>query len=570
MRRLLSAILAGVLLAGAIGCSGTKNQPTPTDTSKPTTPAPAKEQVVRINIGTNPETLDPGKSTGIPEANVEGALFEGLLRLDENGKPVPGLAAEMPTVSPDGLTYTFKLRDAQWSNGDPITTEDFIWSWQRVLNPFTAAEYATFLYPVKGAQEMNSVPMKTKGADGKEVDRPEADVKADIAKAEAGLQVKAVDAKTLQVTLVAPLPYFDFLAYFHTLRPVHRKTVEADPEGWFRKADFPVTGPFKLQSWVPKDKVIVVKNPAYYDAAKVKLDKIEYYLIDQESTATTMFESGQLDFVESGVSRTEMDRLKKERPNELKILPYNGVYYYMFNVTKAPLDNIKVRKALTLAIDRKAIVENITKGGEVPAMSVVPAGVNDVTGDFRKNGGDFFKDNDVAEAKKLLAEAGFPDGKGFPKLEILYNTLEMHKKIAEAIQEMWKQNLGIEVTMTNAEWAVYMDRRDQLDFTIARAGWIGDYPDPMTFLDMWEKAGNNNDTGWEIKAFADLIAKVRATGDQKVRMQAMHDAEKIIMDEMPIMPIYHYTSPYLINPKLQGWKHYSTGSVDLRDAFWQQ
>ncbi len=570
MRRVLALLLVTVMGA-LVGCSGQKDTKTPEAPAAPSQgekPAAKKDQIVRINIGTDPETLDPGVSTGIPEANVELNLFEGLMRLDKDGRPIPGMAAAPPEVKDNGTTYIFKLRDAKWSNGDPVTAEDFVWSWKRALDPYTASEYAYQLWYIKGGEALSSVKLKTKGADGKEVDRPEAEVKAEIKKLSDALGVKALDAKTLEVKLEAPTPYFPAVAAFHTLFPVHRKSLESNPKDWFRKPETMVTnGAFKLQSWTPKDKVILVKNPDYYDAAKVKLDKIEYYLIEQESTATTMFESGQLDIVESGVSTTELDRLKKEKPNELKILPDLGTYYYRFNVTKPPMNDVKVRKALTMAIDRKAIVENITKAGQVPAMAFVPSGLPDASGEFRKNGGDFFKDNDVAAAKQLLADAGFPDGKGFPKLSILYNTNEAHKRIAEAIQEMWKKNLGIEVELVNQEWAVYLANQSSLNYMVSRAGWLGDYVDPMTFVDMFVTAGGNNQTGWSNKTYDDLVKQAKSTGDQTVRMKAMHDAEKVLMDEMPIMPIYFYVRVRLISPKVKGWSEPLTSGMNLREAY---
>ncbi|MGE5673831.1 MAG: peptide ABC transporter substrate-binding protein, partial [Mycobacterium leprae] len=340
-------------------------------------------------------------------------------------------------------------------------------------------------------------------------------------------------------------------------------------DAWFRDPKTMVTsGPFKMDSWDAKSKIVVSKNPNYWDAKSVKLDKVEYYLIDAESTSTTMYETGDLDVIESGVSVTELARLKKERPNDLKILDDLATYFYRFNVTKAPFDKPEVRKALAKSIDRKAIVENINQAGQIPAFALTPPGIPDVSGDFRKTGGDFFKE-DLAAAKDLLAKAGYPDGKGFPKVEILYNTSEAHKKIAEAIQEQWKKNLGIEVTLTNAEWGTYLDRESKLDYQVARAGWIGDYIDPMTFIDMFVTGGGNNETGWANKQYDALVKQAKSTADQKVRMQAMHDAEKILMDEMPIMPIYFYTRVRLISPKLKGWSEPLTSGFNVRDAYFE-
>lgn len=573
MRRFLALLLAVSMLA-AVGCSK-KTEETPTKGNEPA-PAPKAEQLVRINIGTDPKTLDPAVSTGVPEGNVQLALFEGLMRLDADGRPVPGVAKEYK-ASTDGTTYTFTLRDnAKWSNGDPVTAEDFVYSWKRALDPRTASEYAYQLYYVKGGEKLNTIALNKVGADGKEVlgadgkavPRDDKEIAADVEKAMAELGVKALDAKTLEVKLEAATPYFLSLTAFHTLYPVHKKSVEAAPDDWFRKPDLVGNGPFKMVSWTPKDKIIAQKNPNYWDAGAVKLDKIEFYLIDVESTATTMFESGQLDAIESGVSNTELDRLKKERPDELKILPDLGTYYYRFNVTKPPMDNAKVRKALALAIDREAIVKNITKGGQLPALAFVPGGIPDASApDFRKVGGDFYKDKDIEAAKKLLAEAGYPDGKGFPKLTILFNTSEGHKKIAEAIQEMWKKNLGIDVALNQQEWQVYLDAQSKLDYQVSRAGWIGDYIDPMTFIDMWVKDGGNNETGWFNPKYDELVNTAKKSADAAVRMKAMHDAEKILMDEMPIMPIYFYVRVRLVSKNLKGWSEPLTSGFNLRDAY---
>lgn len=562
MRRFFAALLAVLMLAAA-GCSK------PADNGSKT-----NENLVKINIGTNPKTLDPRVSTGNPESHVQIALFEGLMRLDKDGRAIPGVA-ESYTLSEDGLTYTFKIREnAKWSNGDPVTAEDFIWTWKSTLDPLLASEYAYQLYYIKGAEKMNKVPVnklgadgkEIKGADGKPVARPEAEVKADFEKAAANFGAKAIDSKTLEVKLIAPTPYFLSLTSFHTLYPVHKQSVEAAKDNWFRNADTMVgNGPFKLVSWKDKDKVVVEKNPNYWGKDEVKLEKVEFYLVEDESTATTMFESGELDIVSEGVNKAELERLKKDQKDALKLLPDLSTYFYRFNVTKPPMNNVKVRKALAMAIDRNAIVTNVAKAGEKPAFALTPEGILDVTGDFRTNGGDLFKE-DVEQAKKLLAEAGYPDGKDFPKITILYNTSENHKRIAEAIQEMWKQNLNINVELQNQEWAVYLDNQTKLNYQVVRAGWIGDYIDPMTFVDMFVTGGGNNQTGWSNKAYDKLVEKAKNTGDQKVRMEAMHQAEQILTDEMPIMPIYHYVRPLLVSPKVEGWTMPLTSPFNLRDA----
>lgn len=562
MRRYVAGMLAVVMLA-AVGCSGSQSKnPEPAPGNNQTPTQEQKQQVIRMNIGTNPETLDPRLSTGLPEANVEIALFEGLMRLDAEGKAIPGMA-ESVTPNADNTVFTFKIRpDAKWSNGDPVTAEDFVWTWKSTLDPMLASEYAYQLYYIKGATAMNQIPVE----DANGNPRSDADIKADFEKAAENFGAKVIDEKTLEVTLEAPTPYFLSLTAFHALYPVHKKSVEANPEAWFRDpATFVGNGPFKMVSWTDKDKVIVEKNPNYWGANDVKLDKIEFYLIENESTSTTMFENGELDVIESGVNTAELDRLKADYPDELKILPDLGVYYYLLNVTNPVLKDEKVRQALSYAIDREGIVENITKAGQIPAYSLVPGGIPDVTGDFRENGGDLFKE-DVEKAKQLLAEAGYPNGEGFPTLSILYNTSEGHQRIAEAIQEMWKQNLGINVELTNQEWGVYLDSRQQLAYDIARAGWIGDYIDPMTFIDMWVTGGGNNDTGYGNPQYDALVEKARLSADPAERMTAMHDAEQILMKEMPIIPIYHYTRVIMVSKNVSNWSMPLTSPMNLRDA----
>ncbi len=550
MRRFVAGMLA-VLMLAAVGCSGQS------------TTAP-DEMVIRMNIGTNPPSLDPRVTTGLPEAHVQIALWEGLMRLDEDGNAIPG-AAERYDVNDDATVFTFYLRDGlKWSNGDPLTAEDFVWAWKSALDPLLASEYAYQLYYIKGAEEMN-----TFTSDPKWENASDEEIAAEFERLAENFGATAIDEKTLRVELEAPAPYFLSLTSFHTYYPVHRPSVEANPEAWFRNPETTVgNGPFKIVSWTDKEKVVVEKNPNYWGADEVKLDKIEFYLIEEESTVTTMFETGELDIVESGVNIAELDRLKAEYPNELLILPDLGVYYYLLNVEKEPLNDKRVRQALALAMDRNAIVNEITKGGQMPAYALVSPGIPDETGpekDFRKNAGDLFAE-DVAKAQQLLAEAGYPNGEGFPKLTILYNTSEAHQKIAEAIQEMWKNNLGIDVELTNQEWGVYLDSRSSGDYEIARAGWIGDYIDPMTFIDMFVTGGGNNDTNWGHPEYDNLVQTAKRSADQAERMKAMHDAEALLMDEMPIIPIYFYTRVIMVSEDVEGWSMPLTSPLNLRDA----
>ena len=532
-KKLLVLLLVLSLVLTVVGVTGCKKS----------AETPKVEQVLKYNVGAEPQFFDPRKATGIPEFTMLLNLFDGLMRYNLQGQLVPSIA-EKYEVSDDGLTWTFHLRDAKWSNGEPVTAYDFEYSWKSALSPEINSEYAYQLYYLKNGEAYNT---------GKITDP-------------AQVGVKALDDKTLVATLEAPTPYFSSLLTFTTYLPVNKKLDTSNPD-WAKSADNYISnGPFMLSKWDHNHLIEVVKNPNYWDAKNVKLEKITFYMVEESSTELMMFENGELDFG-TNPPLPEIDRLKQE--GVLTISPYLGTYYYMFNVTKPPFDNVLVRKALAAAIDRESIVTNVTKAGQLPATAYVPPGIPDAApgSDFREVGGTFFEPYEPEKAKQYLAEAGYPDGKGFPTFELLYNTSEAHKIIAEAIQQMWKETLGINCTLVNQEWKVYLDNRTSLNYQVARAGWIGDYTDPMTFIDMWVTNGGNNDTGWSNAQYDALVAKAKSTGDQTVRMQAMHDAEKILMDEMPIAPIYFYTRPELIKPYIKDFYTSALGYTDFKQAY---
>lgn len=500
----------------------------------------SKEQILRYALEAEPASLDPAKSTAIPESLVELQIFEGLTRLDAKDQPGPGVA-EKWEVSPDGLKYVFHLRpSAKWSNGEPVTAQDFVFAWKRALNPDFASENAYMLFPVKNAQAYN-------------------EKKATVEQ----LGVKALNDQTLEVTLEKPTAYFLGLVAFHAFYPVNQKIV-ATNEQWATDVKTLIgNGPFKISNWVHSGKIEFVKNDQYWDVGAVKLTKMEWPISDSQTTRLALMENSQVDMmVEPPV--VEQDRLSKD--GLLKISPYLGAYYYVFNTQKAPFDNPKVRKALSLAMTREALVKNVIKGGKKPAYAwVAPGLVNPATGkDFREEGGNFVVE-DIALAKKLLAEAGYPDGKGLPPITLLFNTSEMHKSIAEAIQEMWKQNLGITVTLTNQESKVFLESRSQGDFQIARASWIGDYADPMTFMDVFKDP--SNDAKYNNPAYNSLIEQAQSSNDQKIRMQAMHDGEKILLDDAVIVPIYYTTQPFVSKPYVKGYFWSVLGLADFKTAF---
>jgi oligopeptide transport system substrate-binding protein len=563
-KRSFALLLVLVLVLGAFaGCANqtepapAEDQEQPKDQAEEPAPAEDKEMVLRWNLGSDPKTIDPQLNSASDGGHIINNTFEGLMR-EVNGKLQPAMA-ESYEVSDDGLTYTFKLRDAKWSDGKPVTAHDFEYAWKRALNPETGSEYAFQMFYIKGGQEYFEGKGKVE----------------DVA-------VKALDDKTLEVTLNAPTPYFLNLTSFYTYMPARKDVVEKDPEGWAKNPELAVSnGPFKLAEYSTGDKIVLVKNENYWNVDAVKLDKIVASMIVDQSTQLTAYESGELDAIDE-VPTQEIPRLLAEEPT-FQILPLLGTYYYIFNVDKEPTNDVRVRKALALAIDRKAITEQVTKRGETPATGYVPPTLKLSNGkEFREVAGDYGMDPNkaqVEEARKLLAEAGYPNGEGFPTLELVYNTSENHKAIAEAIQEMWKQNLGINVTLTNQEWAVFQDTRHQGNFSIARAGWLADYADPMTFLDMWTSYSGNNDAQWRWqkyesdtklnpsnKKFDELIEKSKTiTGAE--RDKTLLEAEKIMMDEMIVMPIYYYTDPTLVKEYVKDWEKTPLGHWYFGNAY---
>lgn len=489
-----------------------------------------KNQILHIGNGTEPQGLDPHVVTGIPEFNIITALLEGLITEDPKTlEPIPGMA-ESWTVSEDHKTYIFNIRkNAKWSNGDPVTAHDFLFSWKRLITPGLAAEYAYQLFYLKNAEEYYTGVIK----DFNEVG------------------VKAIDDKTLQVELRNPVPFFLSLLYHHSLYPVHRATIEkygnidSRVSKWTLPGNFVGNGPFVLKKWELNKIIVVEKNPLYWNASIVKLNEIHFYPIDNEQTEERMFRSGQLHLT-NGVPIEKIGVYREKNPELIYIHPFMGTYYYMINTLKEPFTDSRVRKALAMSIDRGQIVEKVTKGGQLPAYAFTPPG----TMGFTPEPAISF---DIEGARKLLAEAGYPDGKGFPEFELLYNTNEGHRKIAVAVQQMWKNALNIDISLMNQDWKVFLDSQRTQNFLVSRASWIGDYPDPNTFLDMWVTDGGNNHTGWSNKKYDNLIDKAAETVDKEERYGYFQEAEKILTEEVPIISIYTYTRIFLMRPEVKGW-----------------
>ncbi len=538
MKKHLAWLLVFVLTFGMLaGCSqAPAEQPEPekTESEAPAEqeeapaaeePAAEVEQTLIWNLGSEPKTLDPGLNTAVDGGDIINHTFEGLMR-EVGGMLEPGMA-ESYSVSDDKLTYTFTLRDATWSDGQPVTAHDFEYAWARVLDPETASEYSWIF--------------------------DEANVDS----------FQALDDKTFEVTLSVPSPYFLGLTAFFTFMPVREDSVVAGADGmWAMTPELALAnGPFMLESYATGDKLVLVKNPNYWRADEVVLDKIEALMIVDQSTALTGYESGQIDVIDD-MPTAEIPRLLAEDPTFM-ILPYDGVYYYSLNTTLEGLDDANVRKALSLAIDRTAIVETVLKGGQLPAKNMVSQASRDANGDvFADVAGSFGIPEDgsgIAEAQQLLADAGYPNGEGFPEFTILYNTSESHKAVAEAIQEMWNKNLGINVQLANQEWAVFQDTRLSHNFDIARGGWIGDYSDPMTYLGLFLTSSPMNHAQWYNDDYDAMIEAAR-TQDGQDRFDTLQDALALVMNDYAYLPIYYYTDQIMVSGEVANWEKTTRGN----------
>lgn len=512
MRKFLSFLLAAALSAAA-GCGGGGSPP----------------GILKVGNGAEPEALDPHLVTGIPEHHILQTLFEGLVNLDPSTlEPVPGVA-ESWDVSDDGIVYTFHLRDdAKWSNGDPVTAHDFLYAWQRILEPELASQYAYMLYAMKNARAYNEGAV------------------TDFAQVGA----KALDDRTVEVTLEAPTPYFMTLHTHYTWYPIHRPTIEKfdayldRASRWTRPGNIVSNGPFVLEEWVPKQTLKVAKNPMYWDAENVQLEGIWFYPIHERQTEERMFRAGELHMTES-VPPHKVPVYQRENPELIRVEPWLGSYFYRINTTRPPLDEPRVRLALGLAIDRKSIVEDVMQGGQLPGRHLVPPGM---LGYMPEE----YVVYDPDRARALLAEAGYPGGQGLRPLEILYNTEESHRTVAEAIQAMWKETLGVEAELVNQDWKVYLDTTDRMAYDLARAGWIGDFVDPVNFLECFTTGNGNNRTGWGNAEYDRLVEAARHESDLDERNRLYAEAEALLMSEMPIIPIYIYTRVFLIDPSVKG------------------
>lgn len=513
----------------------------PEETATPAAPvaSTAKDEgvVFKIANGAEPESLDPHQVQGVPEHRILMALFEGLIADDPvTAGALPGVAKSWD-ISDDGTVYTFHLRDCKWSDGVPVTANDVVYSWLRELAPETASPYAWFpAMFLKGAAEYN----------------------AGTADASA-VKIAALDDKTFQMELIGPLPYVLGAMTHYSFAIVPQHAIEKFGAEWILPENFVGNGAFTLAEWIPQQYVKVVKNENYWDKDNVKLDTVYYYASEDNATMYNMFLNGEIDWINT----VPLDQLSSAKlKNEYQSAPQLSTYYYVFQTLNAPIDDPNVRKALARAIDREALVENVTKGGQIPAWGIVPdmAGYDALA---------FPADYDVESAQQYLADAGYPNGVGFPTISILYNTSDSHKAIAEFIQQEWKTNLGINVELVNQEWATYLSNRNAGNFMVARAGWVGDYQDPNTFLDMFVTGGGMNGGKYSNLTYDAYIQTAAQMPDGEDRMATMQMAEGIMIDDdQAIMPLYFYTTQNMINTDV--WGGWYTNTMDyhpVKDIF---
>ena len=489
---------------------------------------------IAVNFASEPNTIDPALNSAVDGAVMINHIFEGLYKWVDDGSGNATLAlgqAKEVTPNADKTVYTVKLRDdIKWSDGKDVVAADFVYAWQRLVDPNTAADYCYMADIILNANEIMAG----------EMDKSE-------------LGVKAIDEKTLEITLHTACPYFEEIMAFPALMPIRSDIIEQYGDQWtFSPETYIGNGQYKMAEWSHNEFIKLVPSETYYDVDKLGPKVIKFALMDDTNAIYAAYRSGSLNFIQE-VPVDEIPGLLSS--GELKVHPYLGTYYCCFNTSKAPFDDVRVREAFSLVIDRNYIVENVTKTGQKPATAFVPSGISDAPGtkdDFRAVGGDYmdvsaekYQEN-CERARQLLAEAGYPNGEGFPIVEYLYNTSDNHRLIGEALQNMWQTELGVTVNLVNQEWNTFLDTRKNGDYSIARNGWIADYNDPMSFLDMWLTGGGNNDAQYSNPDYDALIMQAKSTSDLAERMSLMHQAEDILMGQDVVhAAIYFYTDKYM-------------------------
>ena len=485
------------------------------------------QELVRGN-GTEVATIDPHKSQGVPESHVIRDLLEGLVNQDGDGNTIPGVAESWETT--DNKTFTFHLRkDAKWSNGDPVTAQDFVYSWQRAVDPATASPYAWYMEYTKMANAKDIVAGK---------------------KDKSELGVKAVDANTLVVELETAVPYFVMMMGHTTMKPVHQATVEKYGDQWTKPEHFVGNGAFSVDKWIVNERLVLKRNEQYWDNGKTVLNKVTFLPIENQVAEMNRFLSGEIDFTNE-LPTEHFRRLKKEHAEDVSVAGNLCSYYYIFNTKKAPFDDVRVRQAISYAIDRNIVTDAILAQGQKPAYFLTPEITAHFDPELPQYGSMSQKERN-SEAARLLAEAGY--GRDNPlSFKLLYNTSENHKKIAVALGSMWKKTLGLSVTLENQEWKTYLSSKESGDFEVARAGWCGDYNEASSFLTLMK---SNNTTGgvhYDSAAYDQIIDKALNSTSEEERKALYLEAEKLMANDMPIAPIYQYVKSRLVNPHVGGF-----------------
>jgi len=512
-----------LLLASLILAAGCARRETPADAGR-------RASTLILGNGAEPQDLDPQICTAYSDYNILIALFEGLTCIDEaTSRAVPGVA-ESWEASPDGLSYTFHLRsNARWSNGDPVTADDFAYSFRRILSPAIASEYSYLLYPIRNAEAFNTGRLKDFSQVG----------------------VRAQDALTLRLVLGRPCPYLPALAAHQAWFPVHEailgKFGASDRRGtpWTRPGNLVGNGPFLLKEWTPNVRVVAARNPRYWDAARNRLNAVVFIPNDNIATDESNFRAGQLHLTWD-LLPDRIGHYRKTDPVELRIDPLSDSFFLRFNVTRPPLDDRRVRQALARAIDREAIARDVLYGSRRPASALTPPD----TGGYTPPAG---IPTDFAGARRLMAEAGYPGGRNFPRLTIQMNTDAINAKVFEAVQEMWRRELGIRVFLANQDFRVWLDSQRTLSYQVSRSRWVGDYNDPSSYLDLFRSGSGNNQTGWSSPEYDRLNEEADRTLDPDRRRALLRRAEELLLDEAPIAPIFYGTRTYLIRPYVRGW-----------------
>lgn len=536
MKKSMVLLLVVILTFSTLAGCGSKAPSTESE------PAEVEQKII-YSLSSEPETLDPTLNIYSLSSKVLQNLFRGLYKLDPNGKPVPAIA-ESCSVDTTGTVYTFKINpNAKWSDGRPVTAQDFEYSWKRVLNPEVASGAAWYLYYIKNGKAYNEGKAKLED-----------------------IGIKVIDDKTLEVTLEAPTPYFLDLLCVTAYFPVRKDVVEGK-EPWTKSVStYICDGPFMLSEIKEKEKYVLKKNPYYVDANEVKLDTLEIVFLESSETELAAYKNNEIQVADNLNPAAETEF--RDTP-ELHTVPRIGMMYYDINCKKKPFNDKRIRKALSLSINRGQIVNNILQSLDVPAYGFVPYGIPDgvqTDKQYRDLVGNLFEEN-VDEAKKLLAEAGYPDGKGMPKLLLTVKSSQECKDVAQALQSMWKQNLGIDSEIQTFESKVYWDELSNGNFDVAYDGWTGDYPDPMTNLDIFQTANNESTNKWSNTEYDRLLKENRETTDQAKRMENFAKAEKILADEMPVIPIAYFNDTFLCKPNVKGVMKNYIGHIIFEYAY---